>query len=426
MLLSNNRDYTYNIKETEYPIGPDKNITPTEIHDYMHSLALMAHGEPLEIRSYQVDGVYQALYNKNAILLAATGSGKSCILYTVSRYITEKLGGRILIIVPTVGLTTQLRADFADYSTANGYDVESNVHLIQAGVDKNTDKPIVISTFQSLKGVSAKYLNQFSCIFTDEGHKIQAESFKTIYGNATEVPYRLACTGTLHDAKCHILAMESLTGPVHKIAVAQDLIANKQLVPLNVSAITIQYPVEVCKPMSKVDYDTEIGWLITNPRRNNFIAKLATTCKGTTLVFFRFEDHGKVLYDKIKELVGDSRKVFFISGKVSREERETIRKAANDGDAMIICSMGTMSAGVNIPAVENIVNGHPVKSKITFLQSIGRGLRLKEGKTHCNLFDIGDSLAYKTKVNTTFKHFGERLNLLISEGHTFKRVTVQF
>jgi len=130
MLLSNNRDYTYNIKETEYPIGPDKNITPTEIHDYMHSLALMAHGEPLEIRSYQVDGVYQALYNKNAILLAATGSGKSCILYTVSRYITEKLGGRILIIVPTVGLTTQLRADFADYSTANGYDVESNVHLI--------------------------------------------------------------------------------------------------------------------------------------------------------------------------------------------------------------------------------------------------------------------------------------------------------
>jgi len=93
---------------------------------------------------------------------------------------------------------------------------------------------------------------------------------------------------------------------------------------------------------------------------------------------------------------------------------------------MIICSMGTMSAGVNIPAVENIVNGHPVKSKITFLQSIGRGLRLKEGKTHCNLFDIGDSLAYKTKVNTTFKHFGERLNLLISEGHTFKRVTVQF
>ena len=31
-----------------------------------------------------------------------------------------------------------------------------------------------------------------------------------------------------------------------------------------------------------------------------------------------------------------------------------------------------------------------MKSKISFLQSIGRGIRLKSGKTHCNLFTIGD------------------------------------
>lgn len=269
-------------------------------------------------------------------------------------------------------------------------------------------------------------MNSFSAIITDEGHKIQATSFQNIYGLATEVSYRLACTGTLHDTKCHLLAMEALTGPVHKIATAKDLIAAKQLVPMKVTAISIQYPDDICQPMSKVDYETEIGWLITNPKRNGFIAKLAASCVGTTLVFFRFVDHGKDLYDRIQKRVGENRDVFFISGDVDGEDREIIRKASNKSDAIIVCSMGTMSAGVNVPSVENIIIGSPIKSKITYLQSIGRGLRLKEGKTHCSLYDIGDDLSWKRTVNTTYRHFGERLQMLVQEGHKFKRVTVEF
>jgi superfamily II DNA or RNA helicase len=407
--------------------GPiDNGVTIVEIMEYMQTLNLHGGGSPIDIREYQYRAVHLAISTKQGILKAATGAGKSLIVYCIARYITEVLGGRMLVIVPTIGLTTQFQGDFKDYSSNNGYDVDENVHLISGGVDKTVKKPIVISTFQSLKNEDPDFFNSFTCILTDEGHKITSASFKTIYGKATEVQYRLACTGTLHDLKCNILEMMALTGPVHEIASAKDLIAAGQLVPLKIKGVQLNYPEEICKAFKKVEYEDEIGWITTNPKRNNFIAKLAVKSKGTTLVLFRFIEQGKKLYEKIKELSTDGTPVYLIDGSVSKEERESIRLAANSENAILIFSYGTSSTGLNLPAIENIIVAHPVKSKLTYLQSIGRGLRLKEGKTHCNLYDISDNMTYKKKPNTTFTHFGERLRLLTEEGYQFDIVMVDF
>jgi superfamily II DNA or RNA helicase len=426
------RDYTTgvidNFEETGYEsvdyVTP--NINEEVIGKYMTELNLYARGEPLELRDYQIKGVTVAIRDRQAILLACTGAGKSAILYGISRYITEELDGRVLVLVPTVGLTTQLKSDFMDYSSHNGYGVDESMHLISAGADKNVNKPIVVSTFQSLKDVTKEWINSFSAIITDEGHKITAASFKTIYDKATDVPFRLACTGTLHELKANILEMNALTGPVHTIALAKDLIAAKQLVPLRIKAISLNYPLDICKGMKGVDYDQEIKWITQNPKRNNFIKKLALSCKGSTLILFRFIEQGQILYDTIKAAVGDTRDVFFIDGSISKEDRERIRLAANLSDAILIFSYATSSTGLNLPAISNIIDGHPVRSKLTFLQSIGRGLRLKEGKTHCNLFTIGDNMTYKAKTNTSYKHFGERLKMLLEEGYDFDMVNVEF
>lgn len=426
------RGYTYEVVDDSERTGftppgyKTPGITIEVVKAYMESLNLHARGEKLEIRDYQIQGVLTGIRDRQAILVSSVGSGKSMMLYCIIRYITEELGERALLIVPTIGLTTQMHSDFADYSSHNGYDVEENLHLITGGVEKNTSKPVVVSTFQSLKGIGAPWLNSFGAIITDEGHKIQAKSFQDIYGGATHVPFRLTCTGTMHDTKCNVLTMIGLTGPVVEIALTKDLIEAKQLVPLKIKCISLDYPKDVCTLAKKMDYDEELNWIITHPKRNNFIKNLAVSCKGTTLVFFRFIMQGQDLYDRIKEAVGDTRKVFLIDGDVDKDMREEIRLAAGVGDPILVVSYGTMSAGVNMPAVENMIIAHPIKSKITFLQSIGRGLRLKAGKLLCNLFDIGDNLSVKTKVNTTFRHFGERLKLLTAEGYTFTIVNVPF
>ena len=426
------REYTYELvddsKESGYePAGyqtPD--VTIESIQEYMENLDLHAGGNPIEIREYQIKGVMICLRDRQAIIKSSVGSGKSMVLYAVCRYITEVLGLRVLVIVPTIGLTTQLKGDFKDYSSANGWDVNQNMHLISGGADHSVKKPIVVSTFQSLAKSSAEWLNDFGAIITDEGHSITAKSFQNIYGKATEVPFRLACTGTLHDTKCNMLTMQGLTGPVYSIAETKDLIAAKQLVPLKIKSLALTYDIEVCKGFKNIAYEDELNWIIYSERRNKFIAKLAHSTVGTTVVFFRFVEHGKDLFDRIKVLVGDARKVYFIDGSVSGADRETIRLDANQEDCIIVASYGTFRAGINLPAISNMIIAHPIKGGITFLQSLGRGLRLKKGKDFCSLYDIGDNLTYKSKVNHTFRHFGSRIEALTREGYDFEIVNIAF
>ena len=75
--------------------------------------------------------------------------------------------------------------------------------------------------------------------------------------------------------------------------------------------------------------------------------------------------------------------------------------------------------------IENIVFASPYKSKIKVLQSIGRGLRLKDGKTQCKLFDLADDLSYKSHKNHTLNHAAERYRIYMSEEFSVKLVNVE-
>lgn len=422
------RDYTYSTESVGQLTDPGSTagISYQTVVDYVTGLNLHGGGNPVLVRDYQLEGIHVALDKKRAVLHAATGSGKSMILYSFCRYATEVLDLRVLIIVPTISLTSQMKGDFADYSSNVDWSADENVHLITAGVTKDTDKRIVISTFQSIYKQPAEWFNSFGAIVCDEGHKINSATIAAIYEKATQVEYKLACTGTVHDTKCNILVMQGLTGPVYDIASTKKLIQNNQLVPLEIKSIVLDYDETVGKAISKVEYDDEIKFIASNAKRNAFIAKLALTCKGTTLVLYRFVDiQGKPLYNKINDQVKD-KPVYFINGDVKGDIREQIRAAANLEDSIIVASYAVFSAGVNLPAIESIIFAHPFKSKITGLQSIGRGLRLKEGKTKCTLYDIADNMAYKKKINNTYRHFGDRLKMYTLAGFTFNITHVPF
>lgn len=99
-------------------------------------------------------------------------------------------------------------------------------------------------------------------------------------------------------------------------------------------------------------------------------------------------------------------------------------KVESGKSVIIIASFGTSSTGINIPSIENIIFASPSKSKIRNLQSIGRGLRLNEGKSHCNLFDIADDLHWKAWVNHTLNHLQERVKVYAEEKFLFKIIEV--
>jgi len=409
------RGYTYEYEETqdEYSVY--------HANKFFDSLNIHANGKKIEVRDHQKNAFIHAMQNRRALLLSPTASGKSLIIYLLIRQLLTYQNLKGLIIVPTTSLVEQLYSDFADYSSENGFDVSENVHRVYQGKDKVSDKPVIISTWQSLYKMPEDYFEQFDFVIGDEAHLFKAQSLTTIMTSCINTKYRIGLTGTLDGTKTHKLVLEGLFGPVEKVTTTKELIDTKQLAGFTIKCLILKYEEDIAEQISKMSYQEEIEYLISSPNRNRFIRNLAISMNKNTLVLFQMvEKHGKILYELIKEKA-NGRKVFFVHGKVETEDREEVRRIMEiENDAIIVASFGTFSTGINIRNLHNIVFASPSKSRIRNLQSIGRGLRQSTGKEQATLYDIADDLRYKKRMNFTLQHFVERSKIYNEEKFTFK------
>ena len=415
-------DYTLTYKSE---ITTTNNITAEDIYSYAKSLTPYGRGKPIEIRDYQVEAVKTALDRERTLLLSPTASGKSFIIYTAMRWHVER-NRKCIIIVPTTSLVEQLYTDFEDYSSANEWKVSAHCQKLYSGFSKDFTKDVLITTWQSVYLQPKAWFRQFNVIFGDEAHQFKAKSLTTVMEKMDEIRYRIGTTGTLDNKKVHRLVLEGMFGPVHRVTTTKALMESERLAQLNITCLVLKYNEEIRKARKNNTYQEEMDWLVANEQRNKFIRNLAVKSRGNTLVLFQYvEKHGQVLFDMIKQKVHAERKVFFVHGGVDTADRESIRHITEgQDDAIIIASFGTFSTGINIPSIENIIFASPSKSKIRNLQSIGRGLRLKDGKDACNLYDLADDLHWKSWKNHTLNHAAERYKTYAEEQFDVKLVEV--
>lgn len=401
---------------------PNNNISHEQIETYVRDLDLPS---KIEIRDYQIDAIQKALNDERTLLLSPTGSGKSFIIYSVMRWHVEQ-GRKCVLIVPTTSLVEQMYSDFEDYSSENGWSVKNHCQKLYAGFPKEFTKDVLITTWQSIYLQPRAWFKQFQVIFGDEAHQFKAKSLTGVMEKMDTIRYRVGTTGTLDNKKVHRLVLEGIFGPIHKVTTTKTLMDAGRLSSLNIMCIILKYTEEIRKERKNNTYQEEIDWIVSCEQRNKFIRNLAVKSSGNTLVLFQFvEKHGKILYEMIKEKVHEDRKVFFVYGGTDVSDREAIRHITEqESDAIIVASFGTFSTGINIPSIENVIFASPSKSKIRNLQSIGRGLRLKDGKTQCNLFDIADDLHWKSWKNHTLNHAAERYKTYAEEEFKTKIVEV--
>lgn len=398
-------------------------ITHGQIGEFLEELNLHSNGNPIEPRDFQIDAVKKVINKEKVLLLSATGSGKSLIIYSIVRWLLENDDkSKILIIVPTVGLIAQMLNDFKDYSTANGFDVDLNSQYIMGGQTKEVSKKITVSTWQSIAKLDQVWFEQFNAVIGDEAHLYAAKSLSDCMDKMVNARYRVGTTGTTKDIKSNAMTLEGHFGPITRVSSTKELMDSGILTPLKINCLLLQYKSDERKLIKGYDYKEEIDWINAHERRNKFIVNLAASMNGSTLVLFQFkEKHGIPLYESIKYKVGDTRNVYLIHGDVDAEEREYIRNAMNnEGNSITLASVQTFATGTNVPSIENIIFAAPWKGKIRILQSIGRGLRLKEGKNFCNLYDIADDLSIKSHNNITLGHASTRMERYAEEQFNFK------
>ena len=404
----------------------EKEIERQLLDGFIRSLRLRSQGRSIKPRDYQVDAIEHAIRKHRALLLSPTASGKSLIIYILVRYymllLQDKATDKILILVPTTSLVEQMYSDFIDYGWQEEY-----MQKIYSGHDKNVTKPVVISTWQSIYKFPKKYFEQFGMVVGDEAHLFKSKSLTTIMTKLHLCKYRFGLTGTLDGMQTHRLVLEGLFGSLNKVITTKELIDKKTLAEFKIKSLVLTYPEHECKIVKDMNYQDEIDFIVTHPKRNEFIRDLALTLKGNTLVLFQFvEKHGDVLYSQIKDAT--DRQVFYVFGGTDTTTREEIRAITEkEKDAIIVASYGTFSTGINIRNLHNIVFSSPSKSRVRTLQSIGRGLRRSESKDAAILFDIADDLTYKSRKNFTINHFLERINIYNEEqfDYEIKRIKLK-
>ncbi len=422
-LFADNHGYTIEYKDNL----PELNeYNKKDIETFVDNLDIHSKGNKITIRDYQIDSLIYSVNNNRGIIESPTGSGKSLYIYTLVRWYIEN-NIKCIIIVPNTQLVEQLYNDFKDYSSNNDWNVENNIQRIYYGYEKSNESNCIISTFQSAVKLEKSWFKEFGTVLVDECHLAESKSITTILENLTNAKHRFGTTGTLKEAKTHLLTLQGLFGPIHKVTSTKKLMDSNTLATLNIKAILLEYPLEDCKAIKNYEYQDELKWLVSNNSRNSFIVNLSLYTKGNTLVLFQFvESHGKKLYELIKSKSGN-RLVYFIHGGIDVKKREEmIQTLITNKNVIIVASYQTLSTGINAPSIENIILASPSKSKIRILQSIGRSLRLAENKAGATIYDIGDNLKIgKKHRNFSLQHFIERIRLYSSEEFNYKLINTK-
>lgn len=372
---------------------------------------------------YQINAVERILKKKRQVIISPTGSGKSLIISLAMRSLLE-YNKSVLIVVPNVSLIHQLYSDIDDYfKNDDSWVTEEVVQKIAEGREKVVTKSVVIATWQSIYNIrDRKWFEHFDSVFVDECHLAKAKSITSVVEKCINATVKVGLTGTLDGTLVNEMVLRGLFGPVHQVAKTSDLIDAGILTNLKIKTLILKHQGK----FPKLDYKTEIDYIVKHERRNKFIAKLAQQTKGNTLILFQFvEKHGKPLKELIETLVPE-KQVHFVYGGVPGDEREQIRKLVeSQSDAIILASYQTYSTGVNVKNLHNIIFASPSKGRVRIFQSIGRGLRLHETKDECTLYDIADDLRGTRKApNHTLKHMMIRLESYYSEGFDVKCIDI--
>ena len=406
------------------------------LDEFLDSLKIASKNKPIELRKYQKNAIINAITNVRGVFISPTASGKSAIIYSIVMYMTKVLGLKGLIIVPSTTLVEQMRSDFIDYSGMNPeLDLDSDTHIIYSGKDKSTDKPITISTWQSLFRLKPEFFEKYDFIVGDECHKFKAEHLRSITEKCINATYRFGFTGTLDGSPTNKMVLEGLFGNVNIVTSYSEMMENHQIPDVIIKCLILkhsEYPAyrkqhlkerrekNLGEEDGKSKYQSEIEFIVNNETRNKFITKIATSQKNNILILVSRIDHANTLYDMISNHPKmEGRKTFLMIGSTATGKRETMRNDMEyESNAVLIGTYGVLSTGVNIKNIHSVVFASPSgKSRVNALQSLGRALRLHESKTKVVLYDIADDLRVgKTNSNNyVLNHLTDRIKIYSSE-----------
>lgn len=327
--------------------------------------------------------------HKAPVLVASTGSGKTRTAAAICRRAIAK-GNHVLFITPRRGLTIQANEAFDELGIESG--------IIMAGIEHDNRHRVEVASMDTiisrlgkdrltsaLLGVEAADI-----LIIDEAHLAVSDKRKEFLLSVLEGKYgpKKIIIG--------LTASPCVAGGGGLGAVFDDL-----LVPVTMHELIEQG--YLCRPryyaaerpdLSKVgdsggDYkqgelgdayaDTTImGDVITNWQR--------IAAGTTTVVFTPTRANAADLVGRF-DAVGV--KAEYVDANTTDRDRGQMYHRVKAGKTTVICNVGIVSLGVDIPNIQTVVMATATKSIAKWMQAVGRALRPSEGKEFAHIIDHG-------------------------------------
>lgn len=303
------------------------------------------------------------------VLSLPTGGGKTRIASEIFRLAREK-NKRVAFVVPFISLINQTYRAFAEIGLGDEIGVMQGQHEWT-----DPDKPIQICSIQTLQ---KRELPDSDLVVFDEVHLfykrhkewMETEA-KTRFIGLSATPWRKGL-GDYFDRM--IVA-----------ATVDELIRDGYLAPYRFFAPSI--PDLKGVKVTAGDYQQDqLSELMQN---KTLIADTVTTwierAEGrATFVFAVDCAHAKALQIQFQQ---SGIQAGYVDAYTPVDEREILIDMMRKGELKVIVNVGTMTTGVDAPFVSCIQLCRPTRSKMLYMQIIGRGLRVCEGKKDCLILD---------------------------------------
>jgi superfamily II DNA or RNA helicase len=378
-----------------------KNI-PYEIEN--NSERLKPDNEPIikdkTLREDQKRNVDAAIKNQRGIVISPTGTGKTLIAGSIISCFKNK---KTLFLVHTKSLLKQAADDFKEYGL-------KNITMI-GDAQKDLSGDIVISTRQSFVKLDFDEIaDLFDIVIVDEIHHLTEPKMQyTEILSKLLAPIRIGLTATFPSKIESQMVIEAYLGEVvgeftEEEAREKDIIADTKVI------------------IRKTSFDSDVADLsaykrvynlgvVNNQSYNLQIIKEAKYWieqNKSVLIFIIETDQGRLLQKFAKE---NNVECEFVYGDTKSDSREKVKADLKTKKLKCVICSKIWAEGINIPALEVIINAAGGKSETMLRQLRGRGVRTYKGKDRLILIDF-----FNPSHSSLIKHFGFRISMYCDYG----------
>ena len=342
--------------------------------------------EPRPYQEQAIEAVNsKIMYGGNrGLLLMATGLGKTRVAAgVIEQWINDRPGNEILVIAPSLALVPQLESSLWPYlpkSVATHVLVGSEKPSFQGGV--------TVATVQSMLNRSAEDRGRFGLVVVDEAHHAPADGYRLLLAElAPQFVLGMTATPWRGDER----RLEDIFGdPTYTVSIVEGMqLGYLAAVDYRMMVDTIDWD-WVRENLNSSLSIRELNRRLFIPERDEALVSkvrqhLDQMADPRAVVFCRSIDHAEAIAGRFQ---AEGFAVHAIHSRLDRFETTKILRDFRAGDVPIIVTVDMLNEGIDIPDVNLIAFLRVTHSRRIFVQQLGRGLRLSQGKAEVRVLDF--------------------------------------